>query len=435
MAAPTDSIPISGLADGVAAQATDIVPAARGAGNVFLTLTYIKTFVLNALTLAWGSITGTPTTIAGYGITDAAPKAATYITTAAEAGLSAESVFGTAVVMSGLAGARPAAATAGRLYYATDTGDFSRDNGATWDLISTAIGTLAAAASVTGTDEYAVNQGGTTRKGTITQLLTYIQSLATFVSATATQAANTMFLGPASGSAAAPAFRAMQNADRALVARYVYLYDDFLSVSLGSFINGSSGTAATVAFTVADSGGHPGIAQCQTGTDTSGFGCIGIQGSPGVSQIQLGNGAWVHESVIRIPVASDGTDTFSTHIGFNDVRGADATDGIYFRYKHSVNSGKFECVTRSNSVETAADSGITMNASQWYKLRIEVNAAATSVLFYIDGVLKVTQTTNIPTGAGRETGVYAGIRKNLGTTSRNLDVDYLLYSCDLTTSR
>lgn len=71
MPAPTDSLAISAMTDGAAAQATDLVPARRGAGNVWLSLTYIKNLVLSGLTLAWASITGTPTTIAGYGITDA----------------------------------------------------------------------------------------------------------------------------------------------------------------------------------------------------------------------------------------------------------------------------------------------------------------------------------------------------------------------------
>jgi hypothetical protein len=41
----------------------------------------------------WGQITGTPTTLSGYGITDAAPAAAEYLTLAAHAGLSAERVL------------------------------------------------------------------------------------------------------------------------------------------------------------------------------------------------------------------------------------------------------------------------------------------------------------------------------------------------------
>lgn len=63
-----------------------------------------------------------------------APTGASYVTTAAEAGLSAEKVLGTDVIMSGTLAARPAAATAGRLYFATDDagGTLYRDTGAAW---------------------------------------------------------------------------------------------------------------------------------------------------------------------------------------------------------------------------------------------------------------------------------------------------------------
>jgi hypothetical protein len=68
----------------------------------------------------------------GGGGGSGAPADAPYITTAASAGLSAE-VLLSAVVGSGLAASRPAAGTAGRLYYATDTNAISRDNGVGWD--------------------------------------------------------------------------------------------------------------------------------------------------------------------------------------------------------------------------------------------------------------------------------------------------------------
>ena len=53
----------------------DTTDAAAGTKKRFL-LSSVKTFVLNGLQLAWGSITGTPTTLAGYGITDAASSSA-----------------------------------------------------------------------------------------------------------------------------------------------------------------------------------------------------------------------------------------------------------------------------------------------------------------------------------------------------------------------
>lgn len=87
----------------------------------------------------------------------AAPDSATYVTMAAEAGLSAEAVLGTAVIMAGTLAARPAAATAGRLYFATDDngGTLYRDTGAAWTQIGvpnnvqgTSIVTTAAEASL-----------------------------------------------------------------------------------------------------------------------------------------------------------------------------------------------------------------------------------------------------------------------------------------------
>jgi trimeric autotransporter adhesin len=64
----------------------------------------------------------------------AAPSTGTYVTTAAESGLSAEKVLGTTVIASGTLGARPAAGTAGYLYLATDVngGTLYRDTGAAW---------------------------------------------------------------------------------------------------------------------------------------------------------------------------------------------------------------------------------------------------------------------------------------------------------------
>ena len=65
---------------------------------------------------------------------DDAPVGATYVVISADATLTAELVLGTDVIMAGLAAARPAAGTAGRLYLETNTngGTLFRDNGAAW---------------------------------------------------------------------------------------------------------------------------------------------------------------------------------------------------------------------------------------------------------------------------------------------------------------
>lgn len=55
-----------------------------------------------------------------------------------------------AMNMSGLAASRPAAAIAGRLYFATDTGVLSYDNGSVWTTIPT--GVITSASAVLGAD-------------------------------------------------------------------------------------------------------------------------------------------------------------------------------------------------------------------------------------------------------------------------------------------
>lgn len=208
-------------------------------------------------------------------------------------------------------------------------------------------------------------------------------------------------------------------------------YNDFAS-AIGQFSTTISGTNAVVSFSaVGDVGGRPGIAQLQTGTTSTGRAAIHLQS---VSML-LGYGPTNFETAFRVPILSDGTETFTLRAGFIDSQSVESTDGIFLRYTDSVNSGKFEIVSRSNGAESVADSGVTVAAGTWYKLRIEVNATASSALVYINDVLRATITTNIPTGASRNTGIGIFVLKSNGTTSRNIDTDYMWIRTDFTTPR
>jgi phage-related tail fiber protein len=72
----------------------------------------------NTVAPAWSSITSKPTTISGYGITDAISNAGS-----------------TPSIQAGAFASRPAAATVGRLYLATDTMMLYRDTGSAWDVV------------------------------------------------------------------------------------------------------------------------------------------------------------------------------------------------------------------------------------------------------------------------------------------------------------
>lgn len=216
-------------------------------------------------------------------------------------------------------------------------------------------------------------------------------------------------------------------------ARFITVYEDYLGTD-GGVLPGVA-TGGAIAYNVTSDSQHPGITQASTSNSSSGLVSFGIGGTVGLSAVCFGGGAWVYETVLRIPTLSTGSETFLVIGGFNDNRANTGTDMVAFRYTHGTNSGKWEVVTRANGAETATDTTIAVTANQWYKLRIEVAANASSVAFYIDGTLRATNTTNIPSGTGRETGIHTGIIKQVGTTARTMDVDYIYYSNELTTTR
>lgn len=214
----------------------------------------------------------------------------------------------------------------------------------------------------------------------------------------------------------------------------VYFQTDFIGTGgLVAFSSGSGaicnvGTPSTTVF---------GVSACSTGTTTGGssawMGEALATGAFTTGSFTFGQGAVSVATRIMIPTASDGTDTFVVYSGFFD---SVYTDVASFRYTHSENSGNWTCVTRSNTTETTADSTITATPGTWYNLRIEVNAGATSAGFYIDGTLRCTITTNIPSGSARAssfTPLY--IQKSAGTNARTAQIDYAYLRMFLTTPR
>jgi hypothetical protein len=217
----------------------------------------------------------------------------------------------------------------------------------------------------------------------------------------------------------------------------LYIADDFMGGILANgtpFVSGTSGSGAAVATnTVAGTAAHPGICELSSGTTSAGAAAIITRAT---DSILLGGGEATWEAVCRVPTLSDGTETYTVRTGLIDNGTTEATDGVFFRYTHSVNSGKWQGVCRSNGTETTVDTGSTVVAGTWVRLTAVVNAAGTSVQFYVNGVAAgAAVTTNIPTGTGRETGAGSHIIKSAGSTARTFQVDYQSLRIVLTTAR
>jgi hypothetical protein len=108
-----------------------------------------------------------------------APVGAPYITTAADATLSAEQLL-SAVIGKGTLAARPTASIAGRMYYVTDVGAerWTRDTGATWEDVSSSMNQLVAPTAAVSLNNQKITGLGTPTAATDAATKAYADALA-----------------------------------------------------------------------------------------------------------------------------------------------------------------------------------------------------------------------------------------------------------------
>ena len=196
--------------------------------------------------------------------------------------------------------------------------------------------------------------------------------------------------------------------------------------ALGDLTVANSGTAASTSFTqgFSSTASTMGIATTNTGTSSSGRSFVGLAAS---DQLQLGNGEVRCTCIMRTPAtASDGTNRYGFRMGLLDTRTSGSVgDGLFFSYTDTVNGGNWTInAVSGGGAYSPIDTGIAMPLATWLRLDIIVNSAATEATFYIDDVLVHTETTTIPSGSSGALGAGWIIYKVLGTSSRNLFVDY-----------
>ena len=178
--------------------------------------------------------------------------------------------------------------------------------------------------------------------------------------------------------------------------------------------------------TLASDASHPGVIQITTGTSASTItNCLYYYGTV------LNNGTYNLDIVAKIPTLSTSAQRFNAYVGFfNDLP---VVDGCYFYYRDNVNTGRWQIKCTSSSTTTTANTNTTVDTN-WHKFSVRVNATATSVAFYIDDVQVANSpiTTNIPTSV---IGAGIGLDKDVGSTARTFNVDYVQMDVSLTSAR
>jgi hypothetical protein len=219
-----------------------------------------------------------------------------------------------------------------------------------------------------------------------------------------------------------------------MIDEILYIAAPANAASMANGLSMNSGNSTTAPVYSHEPPTHMGILTFSTGTGTTGRSGFNTGGT---DSIRLGGGKVRYTGVLRLPsLVSDGTNRYTIRAGINDNLAGDGADGVYFRIVDNVNAGKWAGVCRANSVESTVDTGVAFD-NIFHLFEFEVNAAGTSVQFYVDGVATGAPiTTNIPVGAGRESDPSpVQINKSLGTSNRSVDIDMYRYDFEFTSAR
>jgi hypothetical protein len=220
----------------------------------------------------------------------------------------------------------------------------------------------------------------------------------------------------------------------------IYYFEEFMgsqgggvTTSFGGLTTTASGAGAscTTTGTITNRTNQQGVARSQTGTTNAGSAGF-IYGSNFVR----GLGTVSIETYANVETLSTVTERFFTFFGhIGAVNYQNPINGIFFTYDEggvvafgsgNAPSPNWKCVAINSLTRTFFTSSVAVVAGQWYKLRIDINAAGTQASFYIDGNLITTLTTNIP-ATSTAMGVHSVIVKTIGTTARAMQTDYFNY--------
>jgi len=196
------------------------------------------------------------------------------------------------------------------------------------------------------------------------------------------------------------------------------IFSDFVGQDISPFVATNTGTGTAAKSSALYDKDHPGAVQLSISATNDAAAMLSPEFAPGT--------AFDFRTVVNIvdlaTVAQDYTLFFGT---MNTANASDPTNGVYFKYKRSVNTDWLAC-TMASTTETATDTNVAVVEDAYVELRIVINSARTSVQYFINGTLVATNTNNIP-GAADFAFVGAKAVKNNGATNRLFYIDYLFF--------
>ncbi len=208
--------------------------------------------------------------------------------------------------------------------------------------------------------------------------------------------------------------------------------DDFMggvvanALGWASILNGAASLA--MATTVGVTADKPGRWEIRAGSTNASRHAITL----GLASIILGGGAYAQKWMWQLQaLIVAGTNNYTHAAGLMDIVPAEPPNGVYLWYSSA--NANWQCKTAAAGTRTVTDSGIPVVAGADVTFEPRINAAGTSVEFWINGTLVATHTTNIPTSP-----VGPAIYLNRVTpvnASRSFYIDFFDHVATMTTPR
>lgn len=218
----------------------------------------------------------------------------------------------------------------------------------------------------------------------------------------------------------------------------VFIYDDFITGNEDSDEVGSLGWRVSSAGTgnvtarFQAIAGHPGILRLAGGTVAAARAIIHL-GESGLNTVFLGSGEIICEALIRLTGTISQHERTNVGLAVPNLANGENTDGVYFAIRNGDTNWQFIC--RAGGVQTVVNTGIAFVSGQWERFRFVVNAGATSVEGFRNGVSIGTTTTNIPSAAALSPFLKTDALSAGGGVATPVDIDYYCLGQVFTTPR
>lgn len=218
--------------------------------------------------------------------------------------------------------------------------------------------------------------------------------------------------------------------------RMFQLHSDFIGTAAGeftTFVSGTGASAQTGTYGIDAINNAIGVTQVDTGTTATGragLGGVGNYFKPTIARA-------TYAARIALEAVSTLTETFTAIIGHGDYMGVSGsgTNGLFFRYTDLVNGGRWQAVSRVSGADTSVvDTGVSPDLD-FHSFEVDLAENGTSCVFKIDGVTVATiNSPNLPSIAASLNSGFK-IEKSVGTSQRNMSVDYMLFRLERSAAR